>query len=369
MDSEASSPLRKTPLVEEHRRLGARMVPFAGWEMPLQYEGIFAEHRAVRERVGIFDVSHMGRLEVLGLDACAVLQRLVTNDVSALSDGEALYTVMCREDGGILDDLIVYCIHPERYLLIVNAATREKDVAWIRQHLWGDTSLCDRTEETILLAVQGPRSREVLEPLLSRRLAPAKPFHFASDEIAGIPVIVSRTGYTGELGYEVLGPAEQAIPLWRTLLKAVQEAEGLPAGLGARDTLRLEARLLLYGQDMDETTTPLEAGLSWTLAFGTGFIGEEALRRQKEQGVRRRLVGFQMESRAVARHGHPVYVGEQEIGMVTSGGPSPTLGVNIGLAYVQRRFAEVGRPIEIEIRRRRHPARIVRTPFYRGSFR
>ncbi|MBT3266958.1 glycine cleavage system aminomethyltransferase GcvT [Candidatus Poribacteria bacterium] len=363
----ADSELLRTPLAEAHERLGARMVGFGGWLMPVQYAGIIAEHNAVRSTAGVFDLSHMGEVEVRGAGAFATLQRVLVNDVSRIGDGQALYSPMCLPTGGIVDDVIVYRHAADRYLVIPNAANIAKDVEWLRAHAAADTVLEDVSPDTALIAIQGPSSPAVLGSLTTAAVDGMDSFSFLEDvDVGGVRAIVSRTGYTGETGFELYCPAGEAPRLWEVVLSGAEAAGGMAVGLGARDTLRLEARLSLYGADIDETTTPLEAGLGWTVAFDKGdFVGKAALLSQRDEGVQRRLVGLTMDGRGIARGGYPVYHGDGEIGHVTSGAPSPSLGVNIALAYIDVAHARVGGAVEVQVRRNRHAATVTRTPFYR----
>ncbi len=344
------------------------MVPFAGWEMPVQYSGIIEEHRAVRSRVGVFDVSHMGEILVDGPDALPVLQPLVTNDVAQLAVGRGLYTPMCYPHGGIIDDLTVFRVGPTRYLLVVNAATTAKDLAWIEEHR-GEAAVRDISREMALLALQGPEAARVLGALTTAPVADMRPFDVLPQvEVAGCRVFLSRTGYTGEDGFEI-GPAwDDAPAVWDALLDAGNADRPVPAGLGARDTLRLEAGYMLYGSDIDETTSPLEAPLGWTVKWGKGdFIGREALVSQRERGPERRLVGLTVEGRAVARPGHVIVHDDRPVGTVTSGTFSPTLQVSIALGYVPRPLAVAGTELFVEIRGRNVLARVTRLPFYRAG--
>jgi aminomethyltransferase len=365
---------QRTPLHDRHVALGGRMVEFGGWDMPLQYSNIRDEHLAVRERAGLFDVSHMGRLTVSGAGALESLQRLVTNNVGRLLPMGGLYTVMCRDDGGIVDDLIVVRGDAaDSYWVVVNASTRQKDVAWMREHLAGDTSLVDISAETSLIALQGPHAEAILQPLSSADLSSLPPFHMARHAIEGVPAdvsLVSRTGYTGEDGFELMIDSSAAGALWDLLLSA-GAAEGLlPCGLGARDTLRLEAGLRLYGQDMDETVDPYSCGLGWVVKLDKGLdcIGAPVLRRLKESGPPRRFVGLRMEGRAIARHGMPVLRsdgGGDAVGEVTSGTHSFTLGAAIATAYVSPDVAASGDSLVIDIRGSAAPAQQVPLPFYK----
>ena len=363
---------QRTPLHGRHVALGARMVEFGGWDMPLQYTNIRDEHTAVRTRAGLFDVSHMGRLSVGGAAAEPWLQRLMTNNVARLAPLQSLYTVMCRDDGGIIDDLIVNAGSAAgEYMVVVNASTTAKDVAWMLAHLDPAVDFTDISAATSLIALQGPRAASILQPLSSADLSSLKPFHLAVHEIAGVSArtsLVSRTGYTGEDGFELIIDAAQAGALWDLLLQA-GAPEGLrPCGLGARDTLRLEAGLRLYGQDMDESVDPLSAGLGWTVKLDKGdFIGADALRRIKEKGVPRRFVGLRMEGRAIARHGMPVLRAGERVGEITSGTFSFTLGCGIATAYVTPAVAASGEPLQVDIRGTVTRADRAPLPFYKRS--
>ena len=369
-----STHLLTTPLHAEHVALGAKMVEFGGWHMPLQYQGIVAEHRAVRAAGGVFDVSHMGEVALRGPRAAGAVQRLVTNDAGKLTDGAAMYTVMCLPTGGIVDDCIVYRRAADDYMIIVNASNTPKDLAWIREHADG-AEVVDESAQTGLIAVQGPVVVALLAGLAEGVDLPAvKRFHFARCRIAGVPVLAARTGYTGEDGFELACPADQAVALWRAVLAAGADAGVVPIGLGARDTLRLEARLSLYGNDIDETTTPYEAGLGWVVKPDAGdFIGREALLRQKAEGLRRTLVGFRIEGRGIARHDYPIVdraaaTDAQVIGRVTSGTTGITVGGAIGLGYVPVDRGAPGTQLTIECRGKDVAATVVKGPFYqRGS--
>ncbi len=356
----------RTPLFDAHRALGAKMVEFAGWEMPLCYRGAGEEHRAVREHCGLFDVSHMGEIELRGPEAGAACQRLTVNDVRRLGIGDGQYTLFCNERGGVLDDLIVFHLGPERYLLVVNAANAAADHAWVRAHVGQGATVIDRSAELALLALQGPEAEVALRTLTAIPLPELRPFTALEGNVAGVKTLVSRTGYTGEDGFELLVDAADAPRLWEAALEAVQRRDGLPAGLGARDTLRLEAGLPLCGSDMDETTTPLEAGLAWVVKLDKGeFVGHPVLAEQAARGLERRLVGIELAEPSVPRHGQAVWRDQATVGAVTSGARSPTLGSFIGLAYVSTGAAPLGTSLDVEIRGRRVPARVVARPFYR----
>jgi aminomethyltransferase len=356
----AKGGLRRTPLYDEHRALGARLVDFAGWEMPVQYSGIKAEHQAVRNRAGLFDVSHMGEAVFRGPDAEDAVQRLVTRDVSRLEAGQSGYSAVCYEDGGTVDDVLVYR-RPEDFLVVVNAANREKDLDHFESNTKDlDVEISDETEDWALLALQGPEAASLLQDLTETDLSILKYFRFTEDEVAGARAIVSRTGYTGEDGFELYLSADDAPRVWRTL----REAGATPAGLGARDTLRLEAGMCLYGNELDPETTPLEAGIGFAVHLDKEeeFIGQDALRREKEEGLRKKLVGFEVEGRGIARHDHPVKVEAETVGRVTSGTLSPTLNKAIGLALVSPGVED---RFEVVIRERPVEAHTVKLPFYK----
>lgn len=355
--------MRHTPLFAAHSRLGARFVDFGGWEMPVQYSGIIAEHMAVRSAAGVFDVSHMGEIELRGPGALAAAQYLTANDVRRLEDGQAQYSLLLLPGGGIVDDIMVYRVHAERLLVCVNAANTAKDLAWILEHA-GTAEVVDRSADTALLALQGPAAARIVTELGSVDVAALPRFACASTTVAGVSVLAARTGYTGEDGWELFCASQDAVRLWEALI----DAGAQPIGLGARDTLRLEAALPLYGNDLDETTTPLEARLGWVVHYDKGeFIGREALLAQRSAGVGRRLCGFVLDDRGIARPGYPILQDGIEIGRVTSGTQSPTLGKAIGLGYVPRDSAATGTMLAVEIRGRTVPAHVVALPFYRRT--
>ncbi len=357
--------LRRTPLYEAHRELGARLVPFAGYEMPVQYEGIVKEHEAVRERVGLFDVSHMGELFLSGTEAIRVADHLVTNAVWKLEVGQAMYTACCNPSGHILDDLIVYRIGEAKVLVVCNASNRAKISAHFAEHAKGKCEFEDRSDELCLLALQGPKAAAVMREL-GGELADLSFFRTAEGEVASIPCRVARTGYTGEDGFEIFVANDRALELWKAIMTAGAAHGIAPIGLGARDTLRLESKLSLYGNDIDETTHPYEAGLGWVVKLDHDFVGRDALKAIKEDGYERRLVGFEMTGRGIARHGFDIVHEGQTVGIVTSGSPSPTLGKNIGLGYVPQSLAKVGSTFQIDIRgKKKVDAQVVKTPFYK----
>lgn len=367
--------MRRTPLYEAHVRLGAKIVDFGGWAMPVSYPtGILDEHRATRTAVGVFDVCHMGEVHFRGSGAAATVQRLVTNDVGRLENCRAFYTVACLPTGGIVDDLIVYRLQADHYVAVVNASNIDKDVDWFQEHRGAGCTIDDASARTGLIAFQGPRAEAALQPLTSLPLDRLRPFSFATDAtIDGRPVWIARTGYTGEDGFEIFCDAQDASALWDRLVTAAGGAGGKPVGLGARDTLRLEARLPLYGNDLDDVTTPLEAGLGWVVKLdGDDFIGRDALRAQQAAGVTRKLTGFVMTARGIARHGYPIYdaggghdADGTSVGTVTSGGPAPTLEKNIGLGYVPTRLSVAGTKLSIDCRGKQVNAEVVSGPFYK----
>ena len=358
--------MKKTTFNNIHKSLGAKLVEFAGYEMPIQYEGIIAEHKAVRESVGVFDVSHMGEVEIHGKDAFAFVQKLTTNDVSKLSKGKVQYSAMCYENGGFVDDLLVYNCG-DYYLLVINASNVEKDVKWIKQNVSGDVIVKDISDEVSQLAIQGKNSLPTLQKLTDTDLSKIEYYNFEFGKVCGIDAIISHTGYTGEkVCWEIYTKTDVATSekLWNAIFEAGKEFNIKPIGLGARDTLRLEYAFRLYGNDMDENSNPLEAGLGWITKLDKGdFIGRDAILKSKQEGLKRKLVGFIVLDKMVARHGYEVYSGDKKIGFVTSGAPSPILGKNIGLAYVEEGFNKIGNKIEILIRDRKVTAEIVKTPF------
>jgi aminomethyltransferase len=367
MSQVESSVLLKTPLHARHVALGARMVPFGGWEMPVEYSGISDEHMTVRTDVGLFDVSHMGEVEIAGKDALAAVQRITSNDAAKLKIGQIQYSGLMTADGAFVDDLLVYRMADQHFLLVVNASNIPVDFACIRENITGvgDAVAVNSSSRYALVALQGPKAREVLQTLTGVDLGAMKYYWFTTGEVAGIRATISRTGYTGEDGFEVFVAPAYAERLWDALLKAGEPFGIKPCGLGARDTLRLEAAMRLYGNDIDGTTSVLEADLEWILSWTKGdFIGREALARQKASGLSRKLVGFEMVDRAIARHGHPVLIGGQTAGVVTSGTQTPFLKKAIGMAYVPA-STPVDAEIEIDIRGRRAKARVVPMPFYK----
>ena len=360
--------LRKTPLNARHRASHARMVPYAGWDMPVEYSGISNEHLAVRTRAGLFDVSHMGQIEIAGADALAAVQRISCNDASTLAVGQAQYSGLLTPEGTFIDDMVVYRMAPIHFMLVVNASTAAKDFAWISEQIKpaGQVAAVDTSSRYALIAIQGPAALEVLQPLTGVSLAELGYYHFGHGEVAGARATISRTGYTGEDGFEIFVPPNMADRVWQALLEAGRAVDVIPCGLGARDTLRLEAGMRLYGNDIDETTTPVEAGLNWIVGWKKdAFIGHERLRDLKTNGTERRLVGFEMIDRGIARHGYPIVAGDRRVGVVTSGTQTPFLKKAIGMAYVPTDLSANGQEFDIDIRGRASRARVIALPFYK----
>ena len=364
MANPATQELKRTPLHEAHVALGAKLVPFAGYEMPVQYPtGITAEHKAVRERCGVFDVSHMGEFIVRGPGAIDFVNYVTTNNVASLAVGQAQYSAILNERGTFEDDCLVYRYH-DHLMMVVNGSNKEKDLAHILKYKDRfDCTVEDRTDEIALLAVQGPKAQEILQALTGTDLSSIKYYHFAEGEVGGMKCTISRTGYTGEDGFELYHDAADALRMWELLMKT---GEITPCGLGCRDSLRLEMGMALYGNDIDDIVTPLEAGLGWIVKLPKGdFVGRDALVRQKEQGIPRKLVGFTSSERAFPRHGYPVFYEGAQSGVVCSGTLSPSLGIPIGTCYLPTAGAKEGTAFEIEIRGKRVPATVVKTPFYK----
>jgi len=344
------------------------MVPFGGWDMPVEYSGLIAEHQAVRTAAGLFDVSHMGEFIVEGPRALPFLQRVTSNNVAHLVDGQAQYSALPMESGAPVDDVIVYRHGPERFLLVVNAGNVEKDYRWLEAQGPEGCTLANRSDDYALIALQGPAAQAILTPLTPIDLAGIAFYHFAQGQVAGHPVTVARTGYTGEDGFEICVSPDGAPGVWQRLMEAGREKGLVAAGLGARDTLRLEARMCLYGNDLDETTTLVEAGLGWIVSLDEAkgdFIGRGVLEVQKKNGPPRKLAGFEMVGRGIARHGYPVYLGDEEVGSVTSGTYAPFLQKNIGLCYLPSARASVGTAFAVDVRGRHVAAQVVTTPFYK----
>ncbi|NEO69603.1 glycine cleavage system aminomethyltransferase GcvT [Moorena sp. SIO3H5] len=373
-ESQSETPkLARTPLFDQVVAQNARLTAFAGWEMPVQFSGLKKEHAAVRTAVGIFDISHMGKFAFNGKQLREQLQSLVPSDLTRLQPGQAQYTVLLNPNGGIIDDIIFYYQGEEksgeqRGMMIVNGATCTKDKDWLLAHLDTDlVTLQDLSTSKVLIAVQGPLALSHLQPFVKEPLAPVKGFGHLEATVLGKPAFIARTGYTGEDGFELMLDPDVGIELWLKLL----ESGVTPCGLGARDTLRLEAAMALYGQDIDDTTTPLEAGLGWLVHLDSkgDFIGRSVLEQQKATGIERKLVGIQMQGRQIARHGYPVLADGEVVGVVTSGTLAPTLGNAIALAYVPKKLGKVGQELEVEIRGKSYPALVVKKPFYRSESR
>lgn len=365
----SSQPLKKTSLNALHRELGGKMVDFGGWDLPVQYSGILEEHQAVRERAGLFDVSHMGEIGVRGPAALGLLQKLTCNDVSKLEDGRCQYNGLLYPTAGFVDDILIYRNNTNDYLVVVNASNSDKDHEWFLDYAKGlDVEVRNESPAWAQLALQGPMSERILQPLTDIALSTMKYYRFSRGKVDGVDAIVSRTGYTGEDGFEIYAPASEGPRLFRKILRQGREHGILPCGLGARDTLRLESKMALYGNDIDDSTTPLEADLGWIVKLDKGeFHGRDVLQREKSEGVAKKLVGFEMVDRGIARHGYPVVDGSQEIGVVTSGTHSPTLKKSIGLAYVPPARTEPGTEFMVSIRGKELKARVVPTPFYKRA--
>ncbi|HVL66753.1 MAG TPA: glycine cleavage system aminomethyltransferase GcvT [Vicinamibacterales bacterium] len=364
----ASAPLKKTPLNARHRALGARMVEFGGWDMPVEYSGIVQEHMAVRTAGGLFDVSHMGQIEIAGRDALKAVQHITSNDAGRLAVSQIQYSALTTPEGTFVDDVLTYKLNDEHFMLVVNASNIIKDFKWITDHIAGigDAVAVNTSSRYALIALQGPVAQQVLQTLTGVNLAELKYYWFTTGEVANVLVTISRTGYTGEDGFEVFVPPASAERVWDAILAAGRPHGVIPAGLGARDTLRLEAAMRLYGNDMDETTTVVEADLGWIVGWKKeDFIGAEVLKKQKAEGAPRRLVGFEMLDRAIARHGYDVYVDGEKAGVVTSGTQTPYLKKAIGMAYLPAAKAAVETEFEIDVRGRRVKAKVVPLPFYK----
>jgi aminomethyltransferase len=370
MSLSAPGSLKKTPLNARHRSLGARMVEFGGWDMPVEYSGIVDEHMAVRTRAGLFDVSHMGEIEIAGRDALAAVQHITSNDASKLAVNQIQYSALTTPQGTFVDDVLVYKLSDEHFMLVVNASNIIKDFHWITEHIegQGDAVAVNTSSRYALLALQGPAAREVLQPLTAANVGDLKYYWFTTGEVASVRCTISRTGYTGEDGFEVFVAPASAERVWDAVLNSGRAAGVVPAGLGARDTLRLEAAMRLYGNDMDETTTVVEADLGWIVGWKKPeFLGLERLRQQKAEGPPRKLVGFEMLDRAIARHGYDVYCDGANAGVVTSGTQTPFLKKAIGMAYVPSDKTAPGTEFEVEIRGRRARATVVPMPFYKRA--
>lgn len=363
-----STTLLETPFTAFHKAVGAKMVPFAGYLMPIQYQGMIAEHLNVRNNVGLFDLSHMGEFEVSGPNALAFLEKTTTNSVRTLAVGDIQYSAMCYENGGIVDDLLVYRL-ADRYFLVVNASNMAKDFAWLKSHLSDGVQLVDRSHELGLLAIQGPKAEQVMQRLTPHPLSTMKNYSSAMSTVAGHQMLFSRTGYTGEDGFEIYIPNNRCEDIWKAVIAAGQLNDMQLTGLGARDSLRLEMKMALYGNDIDQTTTPIEAGLSWIVDFEKEFIGKQTLVSQRDSKPSRRLVCLELDCKAIARHGADIQAGSKSIGTVTSGAFSPSLQKPVALGYVSSEHSKIGSQVDIVIRGQDYPALVVKPPFYKHSSR
>lgn len=360
--------LKRTPLFEVYKNYGAKTIDFGGWDLPVQFSSIKEEHEAVRTRAGLFDVSHMGEVEVRGEDSLAFLQKIATNDVALIKDGGAQYTAMCYEDGGTVDDILIYKKADNNYLLVVNASNIEKDVEWLLSNIFGDVTVKNISDDIAQLALQGPLAEKVLQTLTETDLSEIKFFKFKEAvKVDGFETLISRTGYTGEDGFEIYCASEDATSLWEKILEAGKEDGVVPCGLGARDTLRFEANLPLYGQELSKDITPIEAGIGFAVKPNkdADFNGKAVLKDQKENGPARKLVGIELIEKGIPRHGYEVFVGEEQVGVVTTGTQSPTLKKNIGVALLKTECTELGTEVEVQIRKKRLKAVVVATPFYK----
>ncbi len=357
--------LKQTPLNAVHKELKAKMVDFGGWEMPVQYAGIIEEHTAVRTRSGLFDVSHMGEIWVKGPDSLKFLQKMVSNDVSKLKTGKIQYVFMCYENGGVVDDLLIYKMAEDDYLLVVNASNTDKDYQWIMDHKEGDIEIINDSDITAQLAIQGPKAGEILQEITDIDLSTIKFYSWAYGKVDGVECLISRTGYTGEDGFEIYFAHDKAVQLWEKLL-AVGKDNIVPVGLGARDTLRFEAGLPLYGHELSESITPLEAGLGRFVVLGKDdFIGLDALKKQDQEGLARKVAGFEMIDRGIARAEFKVFADDKEIGFVTTGSPAPSLDKYLGNALIDVDYTQVGQELFIDIRGKKRKAAVIATPFYK----
>ncbi|AJF59844.1 MAG: aminomethyltransferase [archaeon GW2011_AR10] len=357
----------KTPLFEEHKKLGAKIIDFLGWDMPVYYSSVIDEHNATRSKVTVFDTCHMGEFRVEGKHAFDLVQKAVTRDISKLKSGQMALGCLCNERGGVLDDLTVYRFSDEKYMVVVNASTIEKDFLQFRkvkEQFGFHCKLTNESSTTAKIDVQGPIAEKILQKISNAKLDGIKFYNFVEGKILGFNVVISRSGYTGEDGFELYFSSSKAAVVWNALLEKGKEAGIKPAGLGARDTLRLESAFNLYGSEMDESRTPIECRYAWVTDLGKDFIGRDALLKQKNVGLKEKLVGFEMTDKAIARHGYKIFVEGREAGVVTSGSFSPTLKKNIGLGYIKAEFSDIGTNIEVEVREKKFNARIVRLPFY-----
>jgi len=362
--------MKKTPLYEKHIQLKGKMIDFGGWSLPVEYTGIIPEHEAVRTKAGIFDVSHMGEITVKGEDSEKYLQMLLTNDISLLNNNQIAYTAMCYPHGGVVDDLLVYKYSNTDYLLVVNASNTEKDYQWMKENIFGNTEILNVSENYAQLALQGPLAETILQKLTSKNLNEIEFYYFSDNvKVGNIEALVSRTGYTGEDGFELYFAYDKAEEMWDLILEAGKDEGLIPAGLGARDTLRFEASLPLYGHELNENITPLEAGLGFFVKLNKeNFIGKEALARQKSEGLQRKIVGFEMIDRGIPRNNYEVYKEGEKIGYVTTGSFSPTLKKNIGLALIDSAYSKEGTEIEILIRNKNSKAKVIKKPFYSKKY-
>jgi len=358
--------IKRTPFSEYHIAAGAKMVAFAGYYMPVQYKGITEEHLAVRKNVGLFDLSHMGEFEVSGKDALAFLQKTTTNNVAAIKPGEIQYNCMTYPEGGIVDDLLVYC-YEDHYLLVVNAANLQKDFDWLSSHIEGDVRLVNKSDGIGLLAVQGPNAQKLVQKLTDYDLEQIPYYHHVTTTLGGVELMFSRTGYTGEDGFELYIPNEHCPAIWQAVTKAGEEFGMEFIGLGARDTLRLEMKMALYGNDIDQTTTPIEAGLAWIVNLEKDFVGKEIIAQQKAEKPSRRLVCLELKGKVIPRHGYEIFSDNEQIGKITSGTFSPSLQKPIALGYVPWKLSKSGSKVEVEIRKKRFPAVVVKPPFYKEA--
>jgi len=356
--------MKRTPFFEIHQKAGAKIVPFGGFEMPVQYAGIMDEHKKVRNAVGVFDVSHMGEFFAKGSNALSFLQKITVNDVSKLVPGKAQYSAMCYDNGGIVDDLLIYMLAENSYMIVVNASNIDKDWKWMKEHCPSDVSFENKSDGTALLAVQGPKSLETMQKLTSVNLSTISYYHFVQGNLAGVDMTISRTGYTGEMGFEVYFDVKYSEKIWNAIFDAGKEFGIAPIGLGARDTLRLEMGYCLYGNDIDQTTNPIEGGLGWITKLAKGdFIAKPVLEKTKSEGPKKKLVGMMLQEKAVPRHGYPLLVNGANVGVVTSGTFSPSLEKGIAMGYVNAPFAETGSKIQIDVRGKFIDATIVALPF------
>lgn len=362
--------MKRTPLYEKHIEYNGKIIDFGGWELPVEYSGILEEHEAVRTKAGLFDVSHMGEILVTGKDAEAFIQNIVTNDISTMESNQIFYSLMCYPDGGIVDDLLIYKYSTEKYFLVVNASNEDKDYQWLLDNKLGDVNIENVSSHYAEVALQGPKAQEILQKLTSKNLDDIKFFYFEDNiQINGINALISRNGYTGEDGFEIYVTPEDGPKIWDMLLNEGKELGLIPAGLGARDTLRFEVCLPLYGHEISKDITPLEAGLGFFVKLKKdNFIGKEALAKQKEEGLKRKLVGFEMVDRGIARSNYEVCTNEQNIGFVTTGTHSPTLKKNIGLALINAEYAVDEGEIQVVIRNKNLKARIIKKPFYNKNY-